>query len=177
MGSIPPPPYHYYFQPPFYPVTVPQQPVYPPFSDCYFHAPSPPATYPQSPQHCCCSQCTQDPRISQSNNITDSNAQNIFSPTARIMVGNLPRDIDAEMIRSAFNDIGRNFVHLVMGGKYPVAFVQFVTPEQAQQALGKHKRIILNGRTIRVELSKDGQYELGYRSECCGISSAEEALA
>ncbi|KAL4997605.1 hypothetical protein BDV10DRAFT_185991 [Aspergillus recurvatus] len=79
------------------------------------------------------------------------------------MVGNLPRHVNPEMIRSAFSDIGPNFVHLVMGGRYPVAFVQFVTPADAQKALGRHKRLILNGRTIRIELSRDGQEELEYQ--------------
>ncbi|KAL4922180.1 hypothetical protein BDW62DRAFT_197416 [Aspergillus aurantiobrunneus] len=149
--------YSYYHQTP---IPAPQHPIWTPMAGYYFHTSAP---YPQSTPYCHCPQCTQATNIYESNNITDGNAQNILPSTARVMVGNLPRDVHPEMVRSAFNDIGHNFVHVFMGGKYPVAFVQFLKNEHAQQAIGKHKRIILNGRAIRVELSKDGQEELRYQ--------------
>ncbi|KAL4939067.1 hypothetical protein BDV06DRAFT_225401 [Aspergillus oleicola] len=104
--------------------------------------------------------CNTAPAAVNNSIIDDSNAQNYLPATARVMLGNLDPNIEAPIIREAFSDIGYNFVHLYMGGRHPVAFVQFLKNEHAQQALIRHKRIFLNGRCIRVELAKDGQVEL-----------------
>ncbi|KAL4930206.1 uncharacterized protein BDV17DRAFT_289809 [Aspergillus undulatus] len=99
------------------------------------------------------------------NTINDDNAQNLLPATARVMVGNLHPAVDTESIRALFSTIGLNFVHLVKGGKYPIAFVQFLKDKHAQQALAKHKQVTLYGRCIRIELSRDGRVELEQQSQ------------
>ncbi|KAL4952118.1 hypothetical protein BDW69DRAFT_185735 [Aspergillus filifer] len=107
---------------------------------------------------------TSAPATTNNNRIDDSNAQQFCPATARVMVGNLPPGIDIVTIRAGFNDIGWNFVHLHSGGKHPVAFVQFLKDEHAQQALARHKRLFLNGRCVRIELARDGQVQLEKQS-------------
>ncbi|KAL4799408.1 hypothetical protein BDV19DRAFT_385177 [Aspergillus venezuelensis] len=104
------------------------------------------------------------PAPKNNNIIDDSNAQQFCPATAKVMVGNLPPGIDIFTIRAGFNDIGWNFVHLHLGGKHPVAFVQFLKDEHAQQALARHKRLFLNGRCVRIELARDGQVQLEQQS-------------
>ncbi|CEL07774.1 hypothetical protein ASPCAL10928 [Aspergillus calidoustus] len=92
--------------------------------------------------------------------ITDANAQQYLPAEARILVANLPRSYDPEVLREqlkgVFSYFGLNWVHIENRCKHTVAFVQFHNFQQADQAITYDQRINYCCRPLRIELCKAG---------------------
>ncbi|OJJ61331.1 hypothetical protein ASPSYDRAFT_822038 [Aspergillus sydowii CBS 593.65] len=70
----------------------------------------------------------------------------------RVVIRNLPPNVDEETIRNVFKDIGSITVDIVPQLRgLSTAFFRFLTSDHAQQALTKNQQVFLKGRILKVK--------------------------